>query len=127
MEYLRDEFYFSHTKHKIIATNMRWLLLILVFSLGVSGCTLTRKIEIKQGREELTEERLQAVNGLNAEQVRSMLGPPQSRWNLANQVWIYHYRLKDLEGDEKWQTAEIQFDDQLIVVEISLKHSTADG
>ncbi len=101
------------------------LLFLFVIFVGLSGCGLTRDIEIRQGHEEFTEEKLRGVEGLNSEQVRQRLGPPQSRWNLENQVWIYYYRIKN-RSTERWQTVVIEFDANLVAKEVRFEDYVAD-
>ena len=74
----------------------------------LAGCGVTRVVEIEQGRVGLPE-LVAGIEGKTKIQVRNLLGPPQSRWELDNEVWLY-YRSQIKVNDSSTFFAEVHFD-----------------
>lgn len=83
-------------------------------TLLLSGCA--RVIEINQGRA-LTSEEFNSVKGLSTDEVRQLLGPPSSRWNLDGQVWVYYIR-DDSVDQELELSADVIFGPDGLVEEV---------
>ena len=78
---------------------------LLIIMLSLTGCT--RDVVIQQGHFQTTE-LIEQARGQDAAAVRELLGPPQSRWQLEQEVWLYYYYFKDREREERF-TAELRF------------------
>ena len=91
----------------------------------IAGCTFTREVEVRQGNESLPDY-INEVVGKDATEVRSILGPPQSRWNIDGEIWIYYYRSKGRDRDVRF-SAELLFDDDGRVSEVRINEDTLGG
>ena len=90
--------------------------LILISVLLLNSCALTRNVVIEQGNPNLMELSSQ-LGGLTTDEVRELLGPPQSRWNIDHEVWIYYNNVVE-RGELIDFSVEIHFDDVDTVEEI---------
>lgn len=81
------------------------LLLVLA---ACSPPPLTRNVIIEQGNPKL-QDQIDQIQGLSKEEVRALLGPPQSRWNIDHEVWVYVRFYKD-QDEERRFSAEVHFD-----------------
>lgn len=86
---------------------MRWLL-CMAMVLALASCGVTRKVEVEQGNPALAK-LVEGIEGKTMVQVRSLLGSPQSRWALGNEIWLYYHNHVD---DKTSSTffAELHFD-----------------
>ncbi|MBF2735152.1 MAG: outer membrane protein assembly factor BamE [Betaproteobacteria bacterium AqS2] len=85
--------------------------LALAALLALAACSLppvTRNVVIEQGNPRL-EEQIAKLDGLNMDEVRVLLGPPQSRWNIDHEVWVYFSSYRD-QREERRFSAEVHFD-----------------
>ena len=80
---------------------------------------MTREVVIHQGNKDLPE-KISQVSGMDASQVRALLGPPQSRWNIGGEVWIYYYRDKGRDRDNSF-VAEVMFDENGKVASVKVE------
>ena len=83
---------------------MRCLLsLILLVAAATAGCSnfMVADIAVNQGSKAQLEEFEKVSIGMSPKQVRALLGPPHTRWDLENEVWIYYYQRRDAKTDEQ--------------------------
>ena len=83
---------------------MRWLsTLLLLAALAAAGCTnfWVADIAVNQGNEAQISDFDKVSLGMSQKKVRALLGPPQTRWELEEEIWIYYYQRRDAKTDER--------------------------
>lgn len=91
---------------------------------GCSGVRLTRDMSVSQGTKLLVENFEQVKPGMSREDVRKLLGPPQIRWQLGGEVWIYYYLQR---SGEPAKSAEIYFAEKGVSRIVDLSGTSEDA
>ena len=78
---------------------VRRIVLALAVAL-LAGCStpLYRKLQVEQGSEMLPENLAKIEIGMTREEVSELLGRPQIRWLVDQEVWLYYYKSADEAG-----------------------------
>lgn len=99
--------------------------ILAALAVTLAGCAASREVVIRQGSDSIPEG-IRGVVGMEAAEVRSLLGPPQSRWQIGGETWIYYYRDKGRDRDERL-SAEVRFGDDGRVAEVRVNEDTTGG
>ena len=75
----------------------------------------SRVINTNQGYD-VDLDLLNSMEGKTAQEVKTTLGPPQSRWNIDGELWVYYFKRES--NPPLDISAEIHFDEKFVVKEI---------
>ena len=88
--------------HRIVFLMRRLFLLILPAVAALTGCNfMIADIAVNQGNDVLLEGFEKISVNMSQEEVQELIGPPQIRWNLEDEIWIYYYQRRDSQADQK--------------------------
>ncbi len=91
-------------------------LCVVALALAAAGCSgeLVADIEVEQGRESYAVLADQIEPGMTAAAVRTLMGPPHSRWELDTEQWVYYFSRHSYASDTS-HILRIHFDDSKVV------------
>ncbi|WP_417614847.1 outer membrane protein assembly factor BamE [Oceanisphaera sp.] len=94
---------------------LKTLILPLLFTLPLTGCSLVYKVDIPQGNyiEEKQVEQLR--QGMSQEQVRFLLGNPMNLDTFNHDRWVYLYYFKPGRGEVEQKQLVLDFSNNALI------------
>lgn len=94
---------------------LKTLILPILLTLPLMGCSLVYKIDIPQGNYIEAKQVDQLRRGMTQEQVRFLLGNPMSLDSFNHERWVYMYYFKPGRGKVEQQQLTLEFSNDALL------------
>lgn len=94
---------------------LKTLILPIVLTLPLIGCSLVYKVDIPQGNYIEAKQVDQLRQGMSKEQVRFLLGNPMNLDSFNHERWVYLYYFKPGRGEKEQKQLILEFSNDALM------------